>query len=151
MVRVRALNYRNNMTQVTESARNPGFITSAIAWLPSITECYFDPKLPKKLPQITVLGYFSVMFRLQCVESVGVSPKRQREVLFQVGQPPEAVVHKARHMSSLGAMFLKMANYLSTRRHEYIEREMVRLYGNDVGKKWTPRLAVYDLILNHQV
>jgi heme/copper-type cytochrome/quinol oxidase subunit 1 len=42
------------------------FIASAIAWLPSITECYFDPKLLKRLPQITVLGCFLVMFRLQC-------------------------------------------------------------------------------------
>jgi hypothetical protein len=51
------------MTQVTKLARNPGFITSAIEWLPSISECYFDPKLLKKLPQITVLGCFLVMFR----------------------------------------------------------------------------------------
>jgi hypothetical protein len=27
---------------------------------------YRDPKLPRKMPQITALGRFLVMFRLQC-------------------------------------------------------------------------------------
>ena len=53
-------------------------------------------------------------------------------------------------MSSLGAMFLKIANYLSFVVNQYIVEELDRMMGSVLAKVWAPRLAVYDL-LNHQI
>jgi hypothetical protein len=116
------------------------------------------PLSPSFIEYITSTGLEDVLFmedpnhqqsgRLLRVESIDVGPSKR--ILFQVGGDSNAVVHKARPLSSLGRMFLQIANYLSKEVHAFLKTCLELRYGADIAEKWLPRLAVYDLI-NHQV